>query len=67
MSACFDLAVIGTLLKAWLSSSTIANRSFCCDFMRFCCAQQGLNLGFLAVSMRLRPKRYLGICFFVFF
>ncbi|KAL5759166.1 hypothetical protein ACOSQ2_018004 [Xanthoceras sorbifolium] len=61
MSAGFDLAVIGAPLKQlWLSyfSSaalfTLFSVVYC---MLLCCLQQGYNLFFASVSMRLRAKR----------
>lgn len=66
MSAGFDLAVIGALLKLSVSSSSqIACLALCCC-MILCCFQQSLNLGFPSVSMRLRPKRFVGFSLFPF-
>ena len=63
MSAGFDLFLIGALLQLWLF--TIATLSL---FLALCCFRQSLNLVHPSVSMRLRPKRYVGfIYFFVYF
>ncbi|MCE3216367.1 hypothetical protein HAX54_006269 [Datura stramonium] len=54
LSANFCLAVIGALLKLWISVSSVifdlCMHKSCCDH------QQGISLFFPTVSMRLRPK-----------
>ncbi|MCE0481920.1 hypothetical protein HAX54_040129, partial [Datura stramonium] len=64
MSANFCLAVIGALLKLWISVSSVIfdlcmQQILCCDH------QQGISLFFPTVSMRLRPKRTCSgvVCF----
>ncbi|OAY31310.1 hypothetical protein MANES_14G101800v8 [Manihot esculenta] len=60
MSACFDLALIGALLKLCFIPSASSTLCVCCGslcYMLLCCFQQSLHLGFPAISMRLRSKR----------
>lgn len=64
MSAGFDLAVIGALLQLCFSSSSSLLLSCC---MILCCFKQSLNLVFPSVSMRFRPKRFVGGFFFSFY
>ncbi|KAF9677344.1 hypothetical protein SADUNF_Sadunf08G0098000 [Salix dunnii] len=73
MSAEFDLALVGVQLQLWISSliaNTFIVTSCCCVlcYMLLCCSQQRLNLGCLAVSMPLGPKRAcsLGVFFYLF-
>lgn len=61
MSAGFDLAVIGALLQLYFSSSFL----FSCCCMILCCFKQSLNLVFPSVSMRFRPKRFVGFFHFL--
>jgi hypothetical protein len=64
MSAEFDLALVGVQLKLWILSliaKTFVVASCCCllCYMLLCCLQQRLNLVYSAISMPLRPKRYV--------
>lgn len=68
MSACFDLALIGALLKLCFIPSASSTLCVCCGslcYMLLCCFQQSLHLGFPAISMRLRSKRCVGFSYFV--
>ncbi|GLT91797.1 hypothetical protein SLE2022_096690 [Rubroshorea leprosula] len=62
MSAGFGLALIGAPLRLCFSSSSAIYSRLLCALVALYCAilclyEQGLNLVFPSVSMRLRPKR----------